>query len=275
MPTLVLVHIGSHFPEYVNYCIRKAKSVSRIDIHLLISRVHFNKIEDSVSLFALEDIIPSSKRKQFEARSKLDSKGMDGFWKYATMRFFFLYEHILSNNLTDVFHIENDNLIYLDFLDKLEQFQEKQMWCVMDSTTRCIPSFLYFKDSNIIARLLDTCIAHSSRGSNDMFALGEFRNNNSDVGVLPICGTYADPIDLMFYENASKFNCIFDAAAVGQYIGGVDPRNGSANTIGFINETSPVKCNRARVEWIDKKPYLNGLPLVNLHIHSKDLKRWI
>jgi hypothetical protein len=78
----------------------------------------------------------------------------------------------------------------------------------------------------------------------------------------------------MFTRHAKEFNCLFDAAAVGQYIGGVDPRNISGNTIGIINETSVFKCNKAKVQWINNIPHLNNLPLVNLHIHSKDLKRW-
>ena len=276
MPVLILVHIGNHFPEYINDCISIVKSVSQVDIHVLISKIHFNKIKDNIFRFALEDIAPSSEMLLFEERSKLDTNFRGGFFKYATMRFFYIYDYMTLMNLTDVFHIENDNVIYLDFLDKIEQFRKKSMWCIMDSPTRCIPSFLYFKNSNIISRLLNTCIKHSSVGSNDMFALGEFRNNNiNDVGNLPICGSYVDPIDPMFYKEAINFGCIFDAAAVGQFIGGIDPRNDSKNSIGFINETCLVKCNKVKVEWQDMKPYLNGMPLVNLHIHSKDLKRWI
>lgn len=276
MPTLILVHIGNNFPEYINDCISMIKSVSQVDIHILISKIHFNKIKHNILRFALEDIPPSSQTILFEERSKLDSYFRGGFFKYATMRFFYIYDYMALMNLTDVFHIENDVVIYMNFLDKLEQFREKSMWCIMDSPTRCIPSFLYFKNSSIILRLLNTCIRHSSIGSNDMFALGEFRNNNiNEVGNLPICGSYADLIDPMFYKEAIRFGCIFDAAAVGQFIGGIDPRNDSKNSIGFINETCIVKCNKVKIEWQDMKPYLNGMPLVNLHIHSKDLKRWM
>jgi hypothetical protein len=275
-PTLILVHIGNHFPEYINDCISQLQKITDISVHVLISRVHTAKIIGNVRIFPLEDIKIGEQRKKFEQTSKLDSIFRGGFWKYSTMRFFYIYDHMVSHGLTDVFHIENDNLIFVDFLQHLEQFREMSMWCVMDSKTRCIPSFIYFRDSQIISKLLDLCIYQASAGSNDMDTLGKFRNNNIGlVGNLPVIGAYVDPIDQMFFENAAKFNCIFDAAAVGQFIGGVDPRNIPGNTIGFINETSPFKCNKAKVEWRDKKPYLNGMPLVNLHIHSKDLKRWI
>lgn len=274
MPTLILVHIGTHFPEYINDCIYQLQKVTDITVHVLISRAHSAKIKGNISIFPLEDIQLSNQRKEFEARSTLDSSFRGGFWKFAMMRFFYIYEHMVSQGLSDVFHIENDNLIFFDFLQMLDQFREKSMWCVMDSKTRCIPSFLYFKDSQIVSRLIDTCIQQASNRINDMVALGKFRNDTiADVGNLPIIDSYVDPIDLMFYQAAQKFQYLFDGAAVGQYIGGTDSR--MADTCGFINETCEFKCNKVTIEWRDKKPWLNGMPLVNLHIHSKDLRRWM
>jgi hypothetical protein len=96
---------------------------------------------------------------------------------------------------------------------------------------------------------------------------------------------------------------IFDGAAIGQYLGGVDPRNIKNevelddNTIynnpskGFINETSDLKLDNS-IELYKKKMYFNHLQfpidirylfekgkgeniflkqLVNAHIHSKQL----
>ena len=273
-PTLILVHIGDHFPEYMNDCISQLQKITDISVHVLISRAHTAKIIGNVTVFPLEDIKVGEQRKKFEKTSKLDSHFKNGFWKYTTMRFFYIYEHVVSHGLTDIFHIENDNLIFVDFLKNLEQFREKQMWCVMDCKTRCIPSFLYFKDSEIVSKLLDVCIQGASDKTNDMLTLAKFRNDNVDqVGNLPIITSYTDQLSEMLYDNVSKFKCLFDAAAVGQYIGGTD--SGTKDTIGFINETCEFKCNKVSIEWRDKKPYLNGMPLVNLHIHSKDLKRWM
>jgi len=276
MPTLILVHIGAEFPEYINDCISQLQSVSDIAVHVLISNIHISKIKGNVTLVSLEDISPGPQRNMFEQKSRLDSRFRGGFWKFAMLRFFYLYDYMVSRNLENIFHIENDNLIYMDFVKNIEMFKTKSMWCVMDSPDRCIPSFLYFKNSSILSRLLQVCITQSSSGTNDMFALGKFRNTfKEEVGVLPTIGSYIEPINPMFYENAPRFQCLFDAAAVGQYIGGIDPRNDSKNTIGFINEICEFKCNKAKVEWRNSKPYLNDMPLVNLHIHSKDLKRWL
>ena len=84
-------------------------------------------------------------------------------------------------------------------------------------------------------------------------------------------------------ENFKDFNLIFDAAAMGQYLGGIDPKNDSSNTIGFVNETCVIKYNNYKFFYnvIDniKKPFLliNNIPfrVFNLHIHSKNLKNFM
>jgi len=74
---------------------------------------------------------------------------------------------------------------------------------------------------------------------------------------------------------------IFDAAAIGQYIGGVDPRNCATDSRGFVNETCVIKyCDEGTIIWkIENgimKPFLQikcdkEIPIFNLHIHSKQL----
>jgi hypothetical protein len=114
MPTLVLVHIGKSFPEYINHCIAQVCAVTKIDIHVLVDAEHAHKIKGPVEIITLEDIPVSEKRTNFEKVSMLDSNFRDGFWKYAMMRFFYIYDHAISKNLTDIFHIENDNIIFVD-----------------------------------------------------------------------------------------------------------------------------------------------------------------
>jgi hypothetical protein len=83
-------------------------------------------------------------------------------------------------------------------------------------------------------------------------------------------------------RNFQKFKIIFDAAAIGQYLGGIDPKNDPNNTIGFVNETCIIKYNHPNfnIQWKKcenniEKPFLNNIPIFNLHIHSKNLKQFI
>jgi hypothetical protein len=85
--------------------------------------------------------------------------------------------------------------------------------------------------------------------------------------------------------NSDMFPFIFDAAAIGQYLGGVDPRNDASHTIGFVNETCVIKYNNYKV-WVEydenekrKKPFIiindKVVPIFNLHIHSKHLGNFV
>ena len=81
------------------------------------------------------------------------------------------------------------------------------------------------------------------------------------------------------------FNSIFDAAAIGQYLGGVDPRNIPGDTTGFINETCVVNYSYYKFIWKFNlilniyQPYIliDNIEILinNLHIHSKSLKKFI
>lgn len=271
---LVLIHIGEEFPSYMNTCIKQLNSVTRISIHVLISEKHIHHLTGEYTAVALESLAIDELHQQFEDTTRLDPYSRGGFWKYATKRFFYLHTYMKMNGFADVFHIEYDNLVYLDFTEKLPMFRQKGMWCVLDAEDRCIPSFVYFKDAAITERLLRCCIEGSSQGLNDMQTLATFAHT-SDVGLLPIITNYCEPIPEKYHEHADAFGFLFDGACVGQYIGGVDPRNTPGDTRGFINEKTIFTCDKARVEWKEGKPWLNSLPLVNLHIHSKDLERWV
>ena len=85
-------------------------------------------------------------------------------------------------------------------------------------------------------------------------------------------------------QNYKNFEIIFDAAAMGQYLGGVDPRNIPGDTTGFINETCIIKYDKYHFKWKEednvRRPFLvtedgNWVRIFNLHIHCKDLEKFI
>ncbi len=273
---LILVHAGPDFPTYLNDCIRAVRAVSSIAIHVLIDADHCEKVcavSDCVAV-PLDTIPKDQFMREYERICTLDTGFRNGFWKYTSMRFFYIYNYCRTHGLLDIFHIEYDNLIYVDFTKMLPAFQTLRVWCIQDAPNRCIASFMYFKDHDPLFDFLLTLMSAGARGENDMTALmNHVRGSSADVGLLPIIDHACDA-DTRYSEHLTRFGALFDGAAVGQYVGGVDPRNAAGDTRGFINETTVFKCSEERFEWRSGRPYLNGLPLVNLHIHSKDLARW-
>ena len=83
-----------------------------------------------------------------------------------------------------------------------------------------------------------------------------------------------------YARNFDGFWSLFDAAALGQYFGGIDPRNGSSKP-GFVNEDCLFNPVRLMFEWeFDQKgrdvPFAcfgqTRYRINNLHVHSKNLK---
>ena len=281
--TLILFHAGPEFPTYLNDCVRQVRIVSSVRIVVLMEPEHVDSVDTSVgdvTVVPLDTIPLDYFTHEYLKTTRLDAEWRGGFWRAASLRFFYIHNYAKIHGLRDIFHIEYDNLVYQDFLRQLPAFQTRRMWCVMDAPTRCIPSFVYWQDADAVFDLLLTLLGAGARGENDMTALASHAHKYPQgVGWLPIVtpGAGAPP---EYSAELDRFGLLFDGAAVGQYIGGVDPRNQAGDTRGFINETTVFRCDRVRVEWrvgADglRRPYLNDRPLVNLHIHSKDLRRWV
>jgi hypothetical protein len=215
----------------------------------------------------------------------------DSFWISTTARFFYIESLIQLYQLTNVFHIENDIMIYENLNDI--QVDKNKLHMVKDSPNRVIPSILFIPNLGHINKLnnyIINTLSNSTNLLNDMDLLGTY--NSSDVVYFPS----------HFDDNSSY---IMDGAALGQYLGGVDYRNipnfqskslqeqqllmFNNPTKGFINETCVFKPNTISI--FRKDMHLNNTKfpieliyatkennndiniknITNLHIHSKQL----
>ena len=202
----------------------------------------------------------------------------DSFWISTTARFFYIEEFMKKYNVDSVFHIENDVMLYVDLHKIRDTLKSNEMYMVQDSATRVVPSIVYIPNVFIIEKLNNFIlekVKNSEVFLNDMGLLGEFHDKKH----FPI-------------EFGSNY--LFDGAAIGQYLGGVDPRNlPNATELdiinnpskGFINETSSFKITKD-ITFFRKNMIINKdrgvslfygkhisdiVPICNLHIHSKQL----
>lgn len=266
---VILVCI-ENFQEYILDCIKQLYLVGNKDIDVICNRIFFPKFFEfpGLHLVASEDL-KSEKIQQYNQKTHLSHSFRGGFWIHCTSRFFYIYEHMKKNNLRNVIHIENDIMVYTNF-DKLSFDESSSIHLVMDANHRCIPSILWIRDSDIMEKYLGTI----SLNKNDMETLAAFYNSKKyNVNKLPIIdhGPWSNQYD--------KFNGIFDGAAIGQYLGGVDPKNQGGDTRGFVNETTMIQYDKYKFIWKKLEnlyyPYLidgnKEIPIFNLHIHCKNL----
>jgi len=122
---------------------------------------------------------------------------------------------------------------------------------------------------------------HYHSGVIDMYNFGIIRQQIDAIRQFPIFANMPGltPEQQHVCANSHIFPYIFDGAAIGQFIGGIDPANREGDTRGFVNESCVIKYNKYSVQFkqVDGKMrpvvIVHGrvLPVFNLHIHSKDL----
>jgi len=277
---LVLVCLNN-FQEYIIENIKQLLLLNHTQIYIITNFHLFPnfKIFDSKINLINADLF--KEKSYFEKNSNLDKSFRNGFWHLTSLRFFYIYEFMNQYNIDNVIHLENDVLIYYNINELNDKLDKKYLYIPFDSYKRNIASIMYIPNKNIFKNILD----NYDLNENDMFNFGKIKENTNLIKNFPIFIKLNNLSDEQLYvcENYDKFPFIFDAAAIGQYLGGVDPKNISGDSKGFINETCVIKYNNYKIifEVIDeiKKPFLfiNNIkvPIFNLHIHSKNLKEFM
>ena len=217
--------------------------------------------------------------------AKIKGTFRNGFWQLASYRFKVLLAYMRQFKKTDIIHLENDVMVYKD-LDTIPFHDTSKLLLTMDSANRCIPGIMFIPNADV----LDICYKYFDPKHNDMANFGRCYHKHSKlVDTLPI---YVHPknkketVKYMVSHHFPKYNMIFDTAAIGQYLGGVDPRNDPRGKMGkgFVNETCVINYSKNKFSWKDdekgrKVPWIHvgdaEYPVINLHIHCKDLARFI
>jgi hypothetical protein len=268
---IILVSTGN-LQEYIIDNIQNLKLFGNNDIVVITEKPFFNKLKDlDITLIDSAELDDCD----FNNKSKLNKHFRNGFWHLCSLRFFYLYSYIKKNQLTDCIHLENDVMSYIHF-DKLKTcFKHNKVYATFDSDTRVIPSILYIPNYEAFKPIVD----NYNEQNNDMENLARF-----DETVIVPFPIYSNHENInKFNKNFDDFHCVFDGAAIGQYLGGIDPRNQPGDTRGFVNETCIVKYNNNAFFWVLEDglycPYIlinnYAIKVINLHIHSKQLNNFM
>lgn len=300
--SIVFVHLGKTVPLYISDAIKQARLFnSAASIYLIAQNDVLNAISlssDTYTKVPIETLIMTPEHVAFVDRSKLDKDFRDGFWNYASERFLYIYDFMYQYDLYDLFHLEYDTMLYVDIQEIVDVFKNYySIGAIFDNDNRCIPCFLYIANKDCMQKLAEAFAYYSYYGKNDMEIVALFKNMNDKkvIDFLPVVPQeYLQSYELKslaghttgqadrYANNIELFNSIFDGAALGQYLGGCDPRNGNYSP-GFINESSLFNSSNFIYEWENdlqgrRVPYIviknKKYRINNLHIHSKNLNQF-
>lgn len=301
--SIVFVHIGKKIPNYAFVAFEQARLFNKKCPIVLIANQ--NAIEDAqaelnkstVTPIVYETLKKTNEHIQFNQKSQLDRGYREGFFHLASERFFCLFDYMKQYQQEHIFHLENDITLYCDLEEIFPVFQHEYVNLIgatFDNDKRCIPGFIYFSTIEATAKLLTAFEKLIPLKYNDMQVIGICNKlfKYPVIKNLPIVSDtfikthpfksssgLATRNPENFWLCFQKFQSIFDAAAIGQFLGGVDPRN-CASSPGFINESSLLNPSFFKYKWEEDSegrrcPFAfdgsNWVKINNLHIHSKQL----
>ena len=193
------------------------------------------------------------------------------FWHRTCERIYYLSEHINKNRLYDVFHFENDVLIYGDISTVQTSISMSLTPLSNHQTTFAfvhIPVPAMLKD---LCRFFNVLLGYG----NDHLIQQYGFDHVSEMSLLYIANDH--DIFSQFPtlpHHAQEAGWLFDPGSYGQYLGGtnnghppgfVDPKHFIGKEI--INGNLDIT--------FDGSPSVNGIKIFNLHVHNKNLGRFI
>ncbi|MCM0034277.1 MAG: hypothetical protein NBV66_00655 [Burkholderiaceae bacterium] len=281
-PPLVFVWLGDRFPEWMKSALLMNQHLSAVDTILISNSAAGHVLGFKHQIF-LEDFYLSPAALNVRLAEQ-NPRFRNGFWGKTTERFFVLKQFMDKFSVSACFHAEIDNLIF--DISKLSTSIDKigrGFFCPRDAINRGIASLVYVNEKEALNALLSLAADKSHSLDNDMYLLGHLLQTSATFYSLPTENLFAErectswtPVDSALLAG------IFDAAAIGQFLFGIDPRNtGPLLFNRFENENCGYDLKALTYEInVPKKSFAvirktDGLRvnLYNLHIHSKLFKQ--
>lgn len=303
--SIVFIHIGPELPPHLSTTIAQARLFNETcPIYLIANERAIKKASpsltsNSVSFIHCESLVPGIKHAEFQNHPDHETAAF-GLFRYSSERFFFLEEFIRQYNLTDVFHLESDVMLYTDLYDLLPVFTKHykgMIAALFENDSRCVPSFLYIPNIHPIEVLINFFPEYGRVDQSDMETLAIFKNQylGQLIDYLPVVvpeyrldhplvsqtGVHTKKPEL-YSNHIDEFRAVFDGAALGIYLAGWDSRFHAKEKTqsGLIDNHSVFNPSFFKINWnIDdrgrKFPLISyrgkTVPIMNLHITNKSV----
>jgi len=274
---LIFVYIGKKIPRYAYHSLNFAVENSGLKVVLISDaepKPKLNKAIEHVRYVSDEEKLDDLSSNQFR----------DGFWIKTTERFYAIQQFVTRTGIEHFFHAELDNLVFdiSDVSSKLDKIGNG-IFVPRINEEHAIASLIYVNSAEVFNEFCQ--FSRTFRYSrNDMEILSCFLDQNKSSSFsLP-----SDPVSSTSKKLGSdqvppSTVGLFDAAAIGQWYFGTDPRN-SYTTVHNLFENSRYsgllqdyklehRLLPSRIIISSKTASFPEMKLNNLHVHSKITRR--
>jgi hypothetical protein len=293
---VIFVFIGDKLPKYANASLALSEKFSGLEITLLGNSILKKQITNSnIEYIDLEDFYDSTSFLDVSEKINLPLAFRNGFWHKAIERLFVLHQYMEVYKVQDLFHAELDQILFRcdKMLHAFEEAHFKGIALPFHAIDRGVASVLYCNDIKSLKSLIDFAKELNSF-DNEMVLISQWAIKNPHmIKLLPTLASEVKNIDVFNLSGleiipATKINGVVDAAQIGQWIGGQDPRNvnirdtpknkyveSPSEEILSYDELSRIDLSldpdKSLMISYDKSIAQN---LYNIHLHSK-LHPWI
>ena len=149
--SIVFVHIGPTLPAHLKTSLSQARLFNEsCPIYLIANQEALIPKSDELDREGITGIPCETLRKTPVHSAFCNSiKFPPGFARYTSERFLYLYDFMEQYRRKNVFHLENDNMLYVDLEELLPIFQANYpgIAATFDNDERCIAGFMYIADA--------------------------------------------------------------------------------------------------------------------------------
>jgi hypothetical protein len=296
-PKLVFVFLGMNFPDYAKASLKLVRMTNDVKIVLLANQSVRQQIRNSnIDFVPVEEFYDPS---IFDAirRANLNSSSFrDGFWSKTLERFFVLEQFMKVFSEKSIVHAELDQLLFrVDVLSRnLSDAKFSGLMIPFHSPGIAVASVVFISDASLLTDFVNYSIKQTSFES-EMYLLAKWANSSSSkICAAPTFSSFMHSFD---YElkiglpllELSTTKGFIDPAQVGQWVGGIDPRNVPLRLSPmnkFVDSPRDLLLGKADLsEFVFKFDSDEGFlrvdnhqstsnRLYNLHLHSK-IHRWL
>ena len=263
-----------------------------MNVHIIGNKVlEKSAFMNGVRFSSVEEFYNPKIFRDIAKKATLPHEFRNGFWLKTLERFFVMYQYMESQNVSKIFHAELDQLLFGcdKLVDNLENSGKSGAFLPFQSVDRVVASVFYCNDLETLKSLIDYSQKVNSF-ENEMLLLANWALENPNrIHALPTLALELNGTSTLASAGISVLTSqqvggVVDAAQLGLWVGGVDPRNllyseRPKNKFVFDNENSEslsrYQLTRLRFS-IDSLSQLtctfsdlNFVNVYNLHLHSK------
>jgi hypothetical protein len=294
---LVFVFLGDDFPDYAKASLDLVGMTNDTDIVLLANQSVRQQVRNSnIEFIPVEDFYNPLVFGSMHKASLNSSYFRAGFWLKTLERFFVLEQYMSAYSERNIIHAELDQLLFrIDVLSQnLIAARFSGMMLPFHSPGIAVASVVFIGDVSLLTDFVNYSMKQTSYDSEMSLMASWAKGSPFKICAAPTFSSlknfsdYASRIGLPLIDQ-SNIQGFLDPAQVGQWVGGIDPRNvplrlSPVNK--FVDPPGDLLLSREdlskfifRFESVEGFLLIDNLHsspnrLYNLHLHSK-IHRWL